>query len=163
MKNYNEGKAENSKCYSMYNAKPKLNEKRRYCAHKICDCRIQDIMLIFMNEILLIKKEDAVKRKISKSYAVNNFLTKNSSDNVSVAVSEAKNHSETTKNIRSDRVYYVLEGNLVVKRDNKQFVAETGDAIFIPKNTEYHFKGTFKAVVINSPAFNPEDEKITEL
>jgi len=120
-------------------------------------------MMIFMNEILLIKKEDVIKREISESHYVNNLLTRNSSDNVSVGISEASNHSETTRNIRSDRVYYVLEGKLIVKKYNKEFDVNVGDLVFIPKNTEYYFEGTFKAVVINSPAFNTEDEKITEL
>lgn len=116
-----------------------------------------------MNKIILIKQEIAKKRKISESYQVDNFLTRNLCENISLAISEAKNHSETTKNICSDRIYYVLEGKLIVKGDNKEFVAETGDAIFIPKNTEYHFEGSFKTVLVNSPAFNPEDEKITKL
>ena len=114
-------------------------------------------------EIKLIKKNQGIARKISETYQVTNFLTKDSSENVSLAVSEATNHSETTKNIRSDRVYYVLEGKLIVKKDNKEFVAESGDVIFIPKNTEYHFEGTFKAILINSPAFSPQNEQISKL
>ena len=113
--------------------------------------------------IKLIKKNEGITRKISETYQVTNFLTKDSSENVSLAVSEATNHSETTKNIRSDRVYYVLEGKLIVKKNDKEFVAEPGDTIFIPKNTEYHFEGTFKAILINSPAFRPEDEQISKL
>jgi len=35
--------------------------------------------------------------------------------------------------------------------------------VFIPKNTKYHFRGTFEAVLINSPAFNPKEEKISGL
>ena len=113
--------------------------------------------------IQIIKKNQGIARKISKNYQVTNFLTKDSSENASLAVSEATNHSETTKNIRSDRVYYVLEGQLVVKKNNKEFVAKRGDVVFIPKNTEYHFEGTFKAILINSPAFNPQDEQISKL
>ena len=114
-------------------------------------------------EIKFIKKNEGIARKISETYQVTNFLTKDSSENISLAVSKATNHSETTKNIRSDRVYYILEGKLIVRKDNKEFVAELGDVIFIPKNTEYHFEGTFKAILVNSPAFRPEDEQISKL
>jgi ethanolamine utilization protein EutQ (cupin superfamily) len=113
--------------------------------------------------IILCKKKDGITRKISESYRITNFLTKESSENVSVAVSEAKNHSETTRNVRSDRAYYVLEGRLVVSKDGKELSAEPGDVIFIPKNTRYSFSGTFKAVLINSPAFSPQDEKISKM
>ncbi|MFA4907325.1 MAG: cupin domain-containing protein [archaeon] len=112
--------------------------------------------------VQIIKKSEGIARKISENYKVTNFLTKDSSKNVSLAVSEAKNHSETTKNIRSDRVYYVLEGKLVVKKNGKKFVAKQGDTIFIPKNMEYHFEGTFRAVLINSPAFSQQDERISK-
>ena len=114
-------------------------------------------------KIKLIKNNKGIIRKISETYQVTNFLTKKLSENVSVAISEATNHSETTKNIKSDRIYYILKGKLIVKKDGKEFVAESGDLEFIPKNTEYHFGGTFKTILINSPSFNSRDEQIKEL
>ena len=111
----------------------------------------------------LFKRSEGIARKISESYKVTNFLTKELSENISVAISEANNHFEDTKNIRSDRVYYVLEGKLKVKINDKEVVAEVGDMIFIPKNTAYHFEGTFKAILINTPAFRREDENISKL
>ena len=109
-------------------------------------------------KIILIKKKQGVGRKISKSYLVVNFLTGKDCKNLSVAVSKAKKHKEITKNIKSDRVYYILKGKLVLKSKNKRFVAEKGDILFIPKNTRYQFQGTFEAVLINSPAFKKENE-----
>jgi len=116
-----------------------------------------------MKEIKLIKKTDREVRKISNTYTVFNMLTGESSKNVSVAVGEAKNHIEETKNKTSDRVYYVLEGSLKVKSGNKSFVANLGDVIFIPANTTYKFEGTFKVVLINSPPFNSKNEEIKKL
>lgn len=106
--------------------------------------------------IKLFKKEDSVIRKISDSYSVFNFLTVNDSDKVSLGVSEADNHVETTK-ASSDRAYYVLEGEIIV---NDDFQARSGDVIYIPANTEYKFQGTFKAVIVNSPPFNKNKEAI---
>ncbi|MFH1751938.1 MAG: hypothetical protein ABH821_03305, partial [archaeon] len=94
-------------------------------------------------------------RKVSESYSVKSFLTCNDSERVSVAVSEGANYNETTKN-SSDRVYYVLGGELTI---NDSLKAGKGDLVFISGGTEYNFKGTFKAVLINSPAFNKENEE----
>jgi ethanolamine utilization protein EutQ (cupin superfamily) len=109
--------------------------------------------------IRLIKKSQGISRKISDTYKVMNFVTRDINKNVSLAVSTATRHAETTKSA-SDRIYYVLEGKLTV---NKKYVAYMGDVIFIPKNTEYHFEGTFKTILVNAPAFNPRREQISKL
>ena len=109
--------------------------------------------------IKIIKSKDGIKRKISDSHSALNLLTANDSDYVSLAVSSANNHNETTKTT-SDRVYYVLEGELIVD-DN--LVAKKGDVVFVSKNTEYNFKGSFKAVLVNSPPFKKANEEISKL
>ncbi len=111
-------------------------------------------------ETKIIKNEEGIKRKINETYEITNFLTKEDSKEISFAISDSKNHRETTKNVKSGRIYFVLEGKLIVKQENKEFVAEKGDLIFIPKNTEYSFEGTFKTILINSPAFDIKDERI---
>lgn len=80
-----------------------------------------------------------------------------------MAIGKARDHNEITRNVKSNRIYYILEGELVVRKGNKKFIAEKSDILFIPKNTKYQFQGTFKAVLINSPAFNPKDEKIGKI
>ncbi len=101
----------------------------------------------------IFRKKQGITRKISPSYKVTNYLTNKTSKNISCAISKAKNHSEITKTNESDRVYYILKGKLLITVDNKKIKINEGDMIFIPKNTEYQFGGTFKAVLINSPAF----------
>jgi ethanolamine utilization protein EutQ (cupin superfamily) len=109
--------------------------------------------------IKIIKSEDGVSRKFSDSYSVLNLLTANDSDNVSLSVSSAENHNETT-NTTSDRVYYILEGELIV---DENLVAKKGDVVFVSANTEYNFKGSFKAVLVNSPPFRKVSESISKL
>lgn len=101
-----------------------------------------------------IKQKDGIARKISDSYSVLNLLTAEDSDNVSLALGTAKDHNETTKTT-SDRVYYVLEGELII---NDEIVAKKEETIFISANTEYNFKGSFKALLVNSPPFKKSDE-----
>ena len=110
-------------------------------------------------DIKIFKKNNAIARKISGSYAVFNFLTADDSDNISIAVGNATNHDEITKT-SSDRAYFVLEGKIIVNND---LVGKAGDVIFIPSNTEYRFKGTFKAVIVNSPPFKKLNEEIKKL
>ena len=109
--------------------------------------------------IKIIKSEDGVSKKISDSYSVLNLLTANDSNNVSLAVSRANNHKETTKTT-SDRAYYILEGKLIIDDD---LVAKKGDVVFVSANTKYNFKGSFKAVLVNSPPFKKTNESISKL
>jgi len=110
-------------------------------------------------DIKIFKKSDAVARKISESYSVFNFLTADDSDNVSIAVGDATNHDEITRT-NNDRAYFVIEGEIIV---NSNLMGKAGDVIFIPSNTEYSFKGTFKAVIVNSPPFKKLNEEIKKL
>jgi ethanolamine utilization protein EutQ (cupin superfamily) len=102
----------------------------------------------------IIKANEWIKRNISDSYLISNLLTSNQCESLSVAVSDANNINKTTQT-SSDRVYYILEWEFL---GNDELVAKKWDLIFIPGNTKYNFKGNFKAVLINSPAFKKENE-----
>lgn len=108
--------------------------------------------------IKLFKKADSTIRKVSDSYSIANFLTAEDSSKMSIAVSVAINHSETTT-ISSDRAYFVLEGEIVF---NNSIIGNVGDVVFIPANEQYEqysFTGTFKAVIVNLPPFKKSNEK----
>jgi hypothetical protein len=109
-------------------------------------------------DIKIITPEDWKIRIISDSYSVLNLLTIDDSKNISVAVSSAIDYNKTTKTT-SDRVYYILDGELEINGQN----AKKWAIVFIPANTEYSFQGTFNAVLINSPAFQETNETITHL
>ena len=70
-----------------------------------------------MKSPLLIKKEQAKIRRISETYSVANFITAEHSENVSLAIGTATNHKETTKT-SSERIYFVLEGELIINDMN---------------------------------------------
>jgi len=109
--------------------------------------------------VKLIKHSEGLVRKISDSYSVLNLLTVNECSTISLWESRAENHEEISKT-SNDRVYYILEGGIII---NDNISGEKGDVIFIPSNTEYSFKWTFKAILINSPAFRKENETISKL
>jgi len=103
--------------------------------------------------IKIIRPADWKERKISGSYSVLNLLTIDDSKNISVAVSSAIDHNETTKTT-SDRVYYILDGKLEIHGK----VAKNWDIVYIPADTAYTFTGSFRAILINSPAFQKKNE-----
>lgn len=117
-----------------------------------------DAFKLYIMSIKIIKQKDGVNRKISDSYSVLNLLTAIDSDKVSLAISSAVNHNETTKTT-SDRIYYILKGELVINK----LIAKKGDVVFVSVNTEYSFKGSFKAILINSPPFKKNEESISKL
>jgi ethanolamine utilization protein EutQ (cupin superfamily) len=105
--------------------------------------------------IKLIKSKEGKKRQVSSDYIINNLLTKDISPEVSLVEGIAEKHREVTRGMGNDRVYYILEGKMTLLGKNK-IVAEKGDVIFISKDTEYEFEGTFKAIIVNVPAFDPK-------
>jgi len=109
--------------------------------------------------IKLLKQEEGAIRKISDSYSILNLLTAQDSSKMSIAISNAKNHDETTKT-SSDRAYFILEGSITV---DEKLIGKPGDIIFIPANIEYKFKGSFRSILINSPPFKKENEQISKL
>lgn len=102
--------------------------------------------------IKIIRRSEATVRQIASTYSAANFITKDISQNFSLAINEAQNHRET-ETTDYDRIYYVLEGELNIKLDDENFVVRAGDACFISIHTTYDFFGSFKAVVVNQPAF----------
>jgi len=99
-----------------------------------------------------IKKSEATLRQIAPNKSALNYVTKDISSSLSLATTEGEDFSETEV-CSYDRVYFVLEGVLVIQADGESLSLNPEDACFIGKGTEYTMSGTFKAVVVNSPAF----------
>ncbi len=100
----------------------------------------------------IVRKSDATIRKIAENKMAINLITKDITPNVSLAVTEATNYFER-EIAEYNRIYYVTEGVLTLKFDNNKNDLEVGDSCFISKGTTYEMSGTFKAVIVNQPAF----------
>lgn len=100
----------------------------------------------------IIRKQNASVRKIADSYSALNYVNKDISPNMSLAVTDAQKHQETETTLY-DRIYYLLEGKAIFIFDDKKVILEKGDSCFISKNTTYEISGTFKSVIVNQPAF----------
>ena len=100
----------------------------------------------------VVRASEAIPRQITETYKANNYITKDISPGVSLAVNEANDHHETELT-QYDRIYYILEGEIEFDFDGEQIRLRPGDSCFVSKSAQYKFSGTFKAVVVNQPAF----------
>lgn len=100
----------------------------------------------------IVRSSEGVIRQIAPNKTVNNLVSKDISPTVSFAVTEATDYyeNETTE---YDRIYYVLSGTLELTINDNTNALQAGDACFISKNSKYEMRGTFKAAIINQPAF----------
>jgi mannose-6-phosphate isomerase class I len=107
----------------------------------------------------LVKEKDTTTRNHSAEYSIKNYLTKDFNKNFSLAVSKLENSEhESTKSIASDRIYYFIDAKATFTINNETIEIGSGDVLFIEKDTFYSFKGNFKAVLINMPAFGVEKD-----
>ncbi len=100
----------------------------------------------------LIKQNEAIIRHINDTKSVHNYITNEFSPNVSLSVTKADecNIAETTQ---YDRIYFFLEGRMILNIEGQEFVLRANDSIFIEAGMSYDIKGTFRSVVVNQPAF----------
>jgi mannose-6-phosphate isomerase-like protein (cupin superfamily) len=76
-------------------------------------------------------------------------------------------HPETDRrkrivNERSQKSYYILEGSGKIFVGEKTHRVEEGDFVFVSEKTPHALEGNFRALIITSPPFNPEDERHVE-
>ncbi|MDD5221122.1 MAG: hypothetical protein PHV47_00720 [Candidatus Pacebacteria bacterium] len=100
----------------------------------------------------VVRQSEAVLRKIADNKFATNYITKDISSNMSLAVLEGKNYQEETTT-KYSRIYYVLDGELILSFDSEKVFLKENDSCFISEDTKYEIAGTFRAIVINSPAF----------
>ena len=100
-----------------------------------------------------------VSRGEGSSYVIHNYITRDVSPNVSVALSELDGELPFTRNTISDRVYYFVDADADVEfASGEKIHVSSGDALFIAARTEYQIVGAFSAVLVNSPPFSVQNE-----
>lgn len=58
-----------------------------------------------------------------------------------------------SSNLKNERVYYFISANVNFIIDGEKVHLESGDVLYLNKNTNYSAEGSFEAVTINVPAF----------
>jgi mannose-6-phosphate isomerase-like protein (cupin superfamily) len=62
-------------------------------------------------------------------------------------------------NRASDRVYFVLSGNLEVQVGDSKYDATTHDTFVIPAEMKHGISGNGEVMIITAPPFAPENEQ----
>jgi mannose-6-phosphate isomerase-like protein (cupin superfamily) len=97
-------------------------------------------------------KAKASLRQVSDGKGVLNYIGKDISADFSLAVTQAAGVQESEV-CAYDRAYFVMSGSLRLEVDGESLELGPEDSCFIGRGTEYAMSGTFRAVVVNSPAF----------
>ena len=84
------------------------------------------------------------------------YSNKDDFTNASVAYAEVTGRHGKIKNIKSDRVYIVVEGEGEFILDDEAISVKKMDAIIVPKNTPYDYHGNMKIFLVDMPAFTPD-------
>jgi len=100
----------------------------------------------------VVRKQEGVVRKIADNKIATNYITKEITKDFSLATTEAQDYYEKVETTYS-RIYYVLSGELILKFGSEEQKLHEGDTCFVEKGTSYEMLGSFKAVIINQPAF----------
>lgn len=108
---------------------------------------------IEVNMLKIIRKNEAILRKISDKKSAWNFVTREITKDVSLAVTEATEGYYEKEVNKNNRIYYILEGTMELKAGADSVILYPGDGCFISRDTEYEISGVFKAITVNQPAF----------
>lgn len=79
--------------------------------------------------------------------------------NLDLAVAEIKGdypQKGWVRNTQVDMTYFVIEGKGEFYFENERHEIEAGDLVMIEKSRWYRVKGNFKAVMVSSPAWSPD-------
>jgi mannose-6-phosphate isomerase-like protein (cupin superfamily) len=117
-----------------------------------------------MRKPIKITPEQKVRRGEGTAYVIDNYITSEFSEKVSLAISHLKGELWPTRNKVSDRIYYFIRGKAhFVFEDETELDVKQGDVLLVPAGSGYKMNGNFDAVLVNSPPFNPTNEEEIEL
>lgn len=99
-----------------------------------------------------ISNNEKITRKISEVHSADNYLTKETTESVSLAVTKLNGKLDSNK-ITNERVYYFISADVNFMINNEKVHCDSGDVLYLDKDTIYSAEGDFEAVTINVPAF----------
>jgi len=90
------------------------------------------------------------------------YSNKDDFANASIAYAEVDGGHGKIKNIKSDRVYIITDGEGEFIINEEVVLVKKTDAVIIPKNMPYDYRGKMKIFLIDLPAFTPDaDVKVS--
>lgn len=99
-----------------------------------------------------ISNNEKITRKISEVHSADNYLTKETTESVSLAVTKLNGKLDSNR-ITNERVYYFISADVNFMINNEKVHCDNGDVLYLDKDTIYSAEGDFETVTINVPAF----------
>ena len=99
-----------------------------------------------------ISNNEKITRKISEAHSADNYLTKETTESVSLAVTKLSGKIDLSK-ISNERVYYFISADVNFIINDEKVHCSSGDVLYLDRDTTYSAEGDFEAVTINVPAF----------
>ena len=107
---------------------------------------------------MIIKENEALEKKVGpmliKDYKIN--------PNFSGTLITIDGTHGLMKNIKEDRIYFVIEGEGKFIVNGEETIVSKNDLIFVPKNTPYNIIGKMTYFLLCTPEFKAEDDVVLE-
>ncbi|MEN6642271.1 MAG: cupin domain-containing protein [Armatimonadia bacterium] len=59
---------------------------------------------------------------------------------------------------QTEEIYYIVTGQGTLELDGEQVAVSPGTTVYIPPGVRHRGSGDFEAIIVTSPAFDPDDE-----
>lgn len=105
---------------------------------------------------------DSINKQVFGEISVQELLTKETSQNLSVAIIELNGNNKKLKDKVSDRCYFVLDGEGVFVIEDVEYSVKKGDLVFIPKGTIYSDSGNLEMLSFSTPSFDPSNTEYAD-
>lgn len=99
-----------------------------------------------------ITDNEKVTRKITDVHFADNYLTKETTESISLAVNILDGKLDLIKTV-NERVFYFISADVDFIIDGNAEHFKDGEVLYLAKGTSYSANGKFKAIVVNTPAF----------
>lgn len=100
----------------------------------------------------IVRKSEAIIRKIANNKTAYNYITKEFSPGVSLAVIEGINYDSPII-AEQNWIYFILEGEMKLEFKEKQVSLKEGDVCYVSRGEQYRMIGTYRAIIVCQPAF----------
>ena len=105
-----------------------------------------------------IAKSEKVTRIINEMHSADNYLTKETTESLSVAINKLNGELDLCV-LKNERVYYFINADVDFNIDGEVVHFNSGDLLYLDKDTKYSATGVFEAVTINVPAYGVIKDK----
>jgi len=99
------------------------------------------------------------KRQIDDALCITDLFS-NVSEIFNLVVADLNGPHATVINHVSERIYFILSGEAIVRVDEASYDVQANDLIYIRKGQRHSINGAARYLVLTAPPFDPKNETI---